>query len=291
MHSTSLLLQKTLLGRQILRILEGVNSGMTHPADLSLPSDRATSWEQSDRTEHRSFAGVWEKILAQLSPTSEAEEGGGPFPEAEMQLKNPTFSKSYPWPTTSMEAGYTRHLVLCLYEESGEAFKLLLWQLLFKGITVTEFMVLDELLKRRWGNMANDTKMVIAFLIFLSLSTRKGLNDLNSKTRPVFNRLPPKFLQRFKSRNPLDDVSAFLGLPRKGRSVSLSHEFRTRRNRKSRAVSRMGIGYKDKGSMGEPGRLSPDLVLDPPMSPAGGRFERDFLSVLRQAKSEWTEPV
>lgn len=287
MHRTSLLLQETFLGRQIFAILEEEGSGNTHPADLSLSRERATSWGIDARLTVCAD-GRWRKICHDLNPLF--EDGGEGSPSKEEIPRKPTLSVSYPWPTTSVETGYTQVLELCLYEESGLAYKSLLWKLLFKGITVIEFIIFDELLKRRWRQLPEEKQLVVAFLTFLSLGTRKGLIDLNSSTKPIFNRLPPKFLLRFKSEKPVDEIIAFLGLPRRGRTVACTHAFKTRRIRKPRTISRIGVGYKDKGSMGEPDRLSPDQVLDFSIPPSGGRYERDFLSVLHQAKSFWLEP-
>lgn len=186
-----------------------------------IPSQRAYSfWET-------------EKDLGLASPK-------GPY-ILSIPLQNPSRS----------EEGQTVLLKLFDYKL---AVRHLLWKLLFKGVSVSEWFILQhelEFQKLGWDQVSY---ACLAGVLSLSSKSRKTLDRWTSQTRPIHSRLKsliPAGDSEFRAyESLLDMIILRLKLPQKGLPSSSLYISQTvfDKYRCPIPINSMGVGYRDKGS-------------------------------------------
>lgn len=142
----------------------------------------------------------------------------------------------------------------------------LLWHLMFKGCTVLEWLILYKHLEglKIWERNL-DACACLFGVLSQSSSTRERLDHMTSRTRPIHKWLRsiefPEDQHGVFGKSLLDFVLRTLSVPKKGLPISelYQHEIFRFDNPTPIPISRMGVGYKDKGSMGPDREEIPDL--------------------------------
>lgn len=151
----------------------------------------------------------------------------------------------------------------------------LLWHTLYKGITVLEWFCLSQgftFLKNRTDSLSYGTCLVGA--LSCSAATRKGVVEVTSRLKPIFRSLQsykcPKWESDSRSKDGtlLDLFHQVLGIPQRGLPKNDLYNLTKIEIPRTipRRSNRIGVGYKDKGSMGpdrEEPYLSDDEILTP----------------------------
>jgi len=168
-----------------------------------------------------------------------------------------------------------RRYVVKIHGDSNYVRRHLLWKLLFRGIVPLEWFILYREFEKQLKELPNcATTKYLAVLLLLSNNTRKRLPDWKSTSKSVFKQLEkcsPTSINS-PSENLLQAIISEMKIPHKGESIeSIYSEFiQEFYNKKPLPVRRIGVGYKDKGSLKQgidedPKPLqpfSPDLSID-----------------------------
>jgi hypothetical protein len=141
--------------------------------------------------------------------------------------------------------------------------KHLLWHLIFKGSDVLTWFLLFEFFFLNKGLANQGFSACLAGVLSESCRTRKSLQHFNSQLKPIHKKLEaytPCRGKEFLGNSLLDYTLRKLNVPKKGLSISrlLTQEIVVTRIPRPRKPSSMGVGYKDKGSLG-----SGSIVVDP----------------------------
>lgn len=144
--------------------------------------------------------------------------------------------------------------VVKIHGDSKYVQRHLLWKLLFRGLLPLEWLVLyrefEYKLKEDPGNLKTQ---YLGLLLFLSNKTRKRLPDWKSSSRSVFKKLQDcsSLLSNSPRTSLLEDIIFELKVPKKGDNVEniFTSVIRDYYNKKPIPVNRIGVGYKDKGSL------------------------------------------
>jgi hypothetical protein len=130
----------------------------------------------------------------------------------------------------------------------------LLWKLLFKGFSVTEWFILQhelEFQKLGWDSVSY---ACLAGVLSLSSKSRKTLDRWTSQTRPIHSGLKsliPTGDSEFSAcESLLDMIVLRLGIPQKGLPSSSLYisQIVFDKHRCPIPINSMGVGYRDKGS-------------------------------------------
>ena len=167
---------------------------------------------------------------------------------------------------------WTKGLKVNLHVGGEKIARHLLWYLIFKGCSVIEWFLLFEFLSRNIKGSSRFLCECLAGVLIESSSTRKGLLNFKSLLKPIHKKLRAYTHIgdiNFKGVTLLDIVVLELKIPQKGlpRNRLLTvHEGITFSTRPS-VPTRIGVGYKDKGSMGIDfvETVNPDEVMGDPL--------------------------
>ena len=156
----------------------------------------------------------------------------------------------------------------------------LLWKLIFQGVQPLEWFILYREFEIQIKEDPSSLKTkYLGILLLLSNNTRKRLPNWKSTSRSVFKIL--KQCLALSSNSPrinlLEDVLFELKIPKKGDNVENIFSLFTQNffNKKPIPVNRIGVGYKDKGSL----KQGYDEVPEPlqPYEPDSSIDIREFL--------------
>lgn len=127
------------------------------------------------------------------------------------------------------------------------------WWCLFKGITVLEWFILEYLLESYLAQGSEDSCACLAGVLSLSSGTRKSAEDWSTQLRPIHKNLgtPCNYGSGVIGRTLLEFVISSLGIPEKGMSKTSLYNVQevSYSYKQPRESSRIGVGYKDKGSL------------------------------------------
>lgn len=178
-----------------------------------------------------------------------------------------------------------KRFVVKVHGDKNYVLRHLLWHLLFKGIKPLEWLILfrEFEIQLKEAPSAIKTKY-FGLLLLLSNNTRKRLPDWRSSSKSVFKRL--KDCSSLSSNSPrktlLEDILFELKIPQKGDNVENIYSVFTQSfyNKKPIPLNRIGVGYKDKGSL----KQGYDEVPEPlqPYSPDSSLNLGDFLQEILQ---------
>lgn len=158
----------------------------------------------------------------------------------------------------------------------------LLWHLLFKGIKVTEWFLLYEYLSR---NIKGGSKVHCACLfgaLSESASSRKRVDSFTSTLRPIHKDLraiKPKLDDKLlRVENTLELITKILNVPHKGLPIDklITVSETSVIVPRPRDLSRIGVGYKDKGSFGV-SDIPESVTTDEILSDSHNNFEESSL--------------
>lgn len=184
-----------------------------------------------------------------------------------------------PLPPPNSEVRYSLGLEVVLLAKSKVVISHLLWKLIYKGILVLEWFLLYEYLSYNKRSSDLDYFASLCGVLKLSGATRKSVLDFQSHLRPIQRSLSEKrsIADNIPNKTLLDYVHLVLMLPKMGSSSDSLYRQALRNIpfRKPPEPNRIGVGYKDKGSMGPESVERPGVVLNSP-----SEFdEKDFLRV------------
>lgn len=164
-------------------------------------------------------------------------------------------------PTESITREETKGLLVKTFSGKLSVPRHLLWHLLFKNITVIDWFLLLKYLELNLKGSNELFNACLAGVLSLSSSTRIGLKDREDQLKPIHKKLlgTPKWDPNLKE-TLLDCIIRILGVPQKGMPLDQIRTIGriTRKNPRPLPVNRIGVGYKDHGSMG------PDRPESPP---------------------------
>ena len=172
-------------------------------------------------------------------------------------------------------------LVVKLHGDSKYSTRHLLWKLIYKGVTTLEWFILFREFEDSLKESPGETKTkILGLLLSLSRNTRKRFHHWESSTKSVF-----KLLQGIDSepsahlkQNLLQYIVTTMKIPQKGDNVQNIYTYyhETFQQRKAKPLNRIGVGYKDKGSLRQGSDEEP-LPLIPDWSPDPSADVSDFL--------------
>jgi hypothetical protein len=139
----------------------------------------------------------------------------------------------------------------------------LLWHLIFKGSDVLTWFLLFEFLFLNKKVAYKDFSVCLAGVLSESCRTRKSLQHFNSQLKPIHKILEayhPRREKEFFGDSLLEYSLRILNVSKKGLPLTrlLTQEVVSARIPRPRKPNSMGVGYKDKGSLG-----SGSIVVDP----------------------------
>lgn len=162
--------------------------------------------------------------------------------------------------------------------------KNLLWKILFKGVSVDEFLILDILARNRWKLLSPDEKLAVVEIFYFSCKNRKNLQNYSSRlpaARQQIQKVVPPELGSQGYQERLQYLTTTLGIPSKGDPVEFFVTLERYEIPKAPSERFIGVGYKDKGTLGDPDRdteyHSSDYTEDSPSN-----FDREFSQLLRK---------
>jgi hypothetical protein len=165
----------------------------------------------------------------------------------------------------------------------------LLWKLIYKGATVLEWFLLFDFLSKNEGSSEKYFFACLFGVLKESACSRKGQVDFYSQLRPIqrvlLTKVPKGENSHKKYKTLFDFVISKLSLPQQGMASDKLYTSRVRTYQSSfpRKPNRIGVGYKDKGSLGPVNRLDHEVeVLDP-----SDNFE-SFESVWKRISSKFS---
>lgn len=189
------------------------------------------------------------------------------------------------YPLLSSDEEKRKILLIDLFSNRKESYRNLLWKLIFKGINVIEFMILDELMKKRWGNLEDKQKSLLTILFYLCSNTRKRLTDINSQMRPIFKKVPTNISVEFF---PESTITNFLKIPEKGSKVIYSYEYKTLKIKNFPSSFRIGKGYTDQGGLSPVGHLAIEQLKGYELPWKSEKYDEEFLHLLLQNKENFS---
>jgi hypothetical protein len=154
---------------------------------------------------------------------------------------------------TSSSRVFTKGIKINLLVKSNVLVNHLSGILIFKGITVIEWFLLHEFVSRNLKSPDEDYFASLCGILKISASSRKGeLRDFCSRTRPIHRVISGFRFCGQQLHGGIHDLVEFLGIPKKTKSTKELYTFRqeTWKNPRPLELNRMGIGYRDKGSLG-----------------------------------------
>jgi hypothetical protein len=192
--------------------------------------------------------------LEEKFSVSESEDTWGISPPRGHKI----FTYNLKTPTTNSEGYIYRILIF----DHKVFHRHLLWHTLYKGITVLEWFCLSqsiEFLTKRSDSLGCGTCLV--GVLRQSSITRKRISDLTSRLRPIFRSFKSRVNSKWKSDarakdgTLLDYLHQVLDIPQKG--LPITELYSLKKIEIPRIIpqqsNRIGVGYKDKGSMGPEG--------------------------------------
>lgn len=205
-------------------------------------------------------------ILESLKNVPESEDTWGISPPRGHKI----FTYNLKAPSTNSEGYFYRILIF----DHKVFHKHLLWHTLYKGITVLEWFCLSqsiEFLTKRSDSLSCGTCLV--GVLRQSSITRKRILDVTSRLKPIFRSFESRYSNRkFDTKTEdetlLDYLHKVLGIPQKG--LPIKELYSLKKIEIPRIIpqqrNRIGVGYKDKGSMG-PEREDPLPSDDQELTP------------------------
>lgn len=205
-------------------------------------------------------------ILESLKNVPESEDTWGISPPRGHKI----FTYNLKAPSTNSEGYFYRILIF----DHKVFHKHLLWHTLYKGITVLEWFCLSqsiEFLTKRSDSLSCGTCLV--GVLRQSSITRKRILDVTSRLKPIFRSFESRYSNRkfdtkTKDETLLDYLHQVLGIPQKG--LPIRELYSLKKIEIPRIIpqqrNRIGVGYKDKGSMG-PEREDPLPSDDQELTP------------------------
>lgn len=130
----------------------------------------------------------------------------------------------------------------------------LLWHLMFRGISLVEWFIIFQKLEFQLKTLDRAYCACLFGVLSRSSSTRKGLDSWTSRTKPIHKWAKSKNVS-MNSKLSEDDLLQYLirklMIPQKGESIDTLYNVQKIYpfGIKPRELSRIGVGYKDKGSM------------------------------------------
>lgn len=174
---------------------------------------------------------------------------------------------------------YSLGLEIVLLAKSKVVISHLLWKLIYKGGLVLEWWLLYEYLSRNIRSTDENYFACLCGVLKLSSATRKSVLDFQSHLRPIQKFLSEKrtIVDNVPYKNLLEFVHSELKLPKSGSSDNSLYRqaIRTIPFQKPPELNRIGVGYKDKGSMGPETLEGSGVLLNSPSD----LDEKDFLRV------------
>lgn len=145
----------------------------------------------------------------------------------------------------------------------------LLWHILFKGCTSLEWFILFQNLENKKMVASEESRVCLFGVLSLSASTRERLPHWTSRTKPLFRLLKTRKAtedSRFSGMSLLEVVVSSLKIPQKGAPVDELYVIQnfTPRRPTVKELCRIGVGYKDKGTLSPETEYIPTLLEIPP---------------------------
>lgn len=156
----------------------------------------------------------------------------------------------------------------------------LLWHLLFKGSTVMDWFLLHEFLFRNQKNASKSYCACLSGVLSEGSKTRMGLHSFQHQMKPIhkgLRSLIPREDLKVLGGSLLDLVISQLEIPQKGLPKDKLYTVikQSLRDPVPPSPQWRGVGYKDKGSMGDGFPASLDEIIDESL----GFDSSDFLSL------------
>lgn len=158
----------------------------------------------------------------------------------------------------SISKDETKGLVIDLHLSGSKVPRHLLWHLLFKHIRVIDWFLLHEFLELNLRRGSELWSASLFGLLLESITTRMGVKDFKFQLRPIHKRFRSltrivKIEGKDVEVSLLDLIMGKLGIPEKALPIEqlLTVDDRTYQYPVPNPLSFRGVGYKDKGSMGE----------------------------------------
>lgn len=151
---------------------------------------------------------------------------------------------------------------ITLLQKSGVIVKHLSGNCIFKGISVMDWFLLYEFVSRNVKSSEYDYFACLCGILKLSSGTRKGaLRSFSSRLRPIRKIVSElRLLGANSGEESLNILSEVLSVPKQTMMSDELYSVREemRRNPRPLPINRIGVGYKDKGSLGSGIILEPD---------------------------------
>lgn len=173
-----------------------------------------------------------------------------------------------------------KRFVVKIHGDRKYVLRHLLWKLIFQGLVPLEWLILYREFEIQIKEDPSSLKVkYLGLLLLSSNNTRKRLPNWKSCSRSIFKSL--KQCLALSSNSPrinlLDEMVFEFKIPKKGDNVENVYSFFTQNfyNKKPIPVNRIGVGYKDKGSL----KQGYDEVPEPlqPFEPDSSVDIREFL--------------
>jgi hypothetical protein len=185
-----------------------------------------------------------------------------------------------------------RFLVISLLKDGNIVPRHLLWNLIFKGIKVISWFLLFDYL---FHNIRQDSKFVACLVGALKVSseTRKRSFDFQSQLRPIQQYLKsrlPKVNKYYHQENLLEALILILDIPKVGFSEKqlYSSKIEMRYFPRPSPLPYIGVGYKDKGSLGSGDQI--EAESDEIFSMDHISFDLSILSKWNIFQEDYLEP-
>lgn len=167
-------------------------------------------------------------------------------------------------------AGTKRNMIVRQFGDRKYTRTHLLWHLLFKGGTMIEWFILERELEFQLREDLLFEKSTLLFgILFESSNTRKRLSNWTSRTKSLFKKfksLKPKKDSRFFGQYDtfLSMLLSEMKIPSKAESTKsiYSYSEETRNIIPPTPVNFIGVGYKDKGTLGTEPKVDPVAPID-----------------------------
>lgn len=173
-----------------------------------------------------------------------------------------------------------KRFVVKIHGDRKYVLRHLLWKLIFQGLVPLEWLILYREFEIQIKEDPSSLKVkYLGLLLLSSNNTRKRLPNWKSCSRSIFKSL--KQCLALSSNSPrinlLEEMVFEFKIPKKGDNVENVYSFFTQNfyNKKPIPVNRIGVGYKDKGSL----KQGYDEVPEPlqPFEPDSSVDIREFL--------------
>lgn len=170
----------------------------------------------------------------------------------------------------------------------------LLWFCLFKGVTVLEWFILEYLLESYLAQGSKESCACLVGVLSCSSGTRKGAVEWSTQLRPIHKSLkvPCNYGSGESKIDLLEFVNLQLDIPSKGMSktglYTVQEVFYTYRS--PQVPSRIGVGYKDKGSLTPNHELKFEIEVGDEWTPSPLSVLRDSISLWRKISDSLPRP-